>query len=213
MNVFRGDMAAARAAAARAADAAGEQARRVLEDPAYQRTLPAERLPRELDLPDLPWLGPLLKVLLYAGLAVVVGLLLLWLVQVLLSRRGTRDVADGGEEGAAAPALDVRLEGPDRLADAGRFAEAIHALLLETLAALSRASALPPSFTSREILARARLPARAREALSGLVLAVEVSRFGGAEATAGDYRACLDRFEAFLASYRGPAGPGPEVAA
>jgi hypothetical protein len=88
------------------------------------------------------------------------------------------------------------------LADARRFAEAIHVLLLETLAALSRAARLAPSLTSREIVSRVPLPARAREALGGLVLAVEVSRFGGAPAGETDYRACLERFHAFLETYR-----------
>ena len=98
------------------------------------------------------------------------------------------------------------LDSAERLAAAGRFAEAIHVLLLETLSALSRAAQLAPSLTSREIVARVPLPARARDALSGLVLAVEVSRFGGAAAGERDYHACLERFHAFLETYhrRGP---------
>ncbi|HEY6098515.1 MAG TPA: DUF4129 domain-containing protein, partial [Anaeromyxobacter sp.] len=78
-------------------------------------------------------------------------------------------------------------------------------LLLETLQALSRAARLAPSLTSREIVERVALPSRAREALEGLVLAVEVSRFGGAPAAEGDYRACRSRFHAFLDTYRGAA--------
>ena len=66
-----------------------------------------------------------------------------------------------------------RSRAPRRSPREGRFAEAIHALLLETLAALSRAARLAPSLTSREIVARVPLPARAREALAGLVAAVE----------------------------------------
>jgi len=70
---------------------------------------------------------------------------------------------------------------------------------------ITRASRLAPSLTSREIVTRVALPARAREALSGLVVAVEVSRFGGAEPGEREFQACLDRFEVFLATYRGAA--------
>jgi hypothetical protein len=52
---------------------------------------------------------------------------------------------------------------------------------------------------------RVPLPARARDALEGLVLAVEVSRFGGAPAAEPDYRDCLTRFHAFLDTYRSAA--------
>jgi hypothetical protein len=99
----------------------------------------------------------------------------------------------------------IPIASAEALAARGRFAEAIHALLLETLDALSRAARLAPSLTSREIAARIPLPAPAREALSGLVLAVELSRFGGAAAGETDYRACLDRFHAFLETYRSAA--------
>jgi hypothetical protein len=191
-------MAAVLAAAAQPPGAA-EQARRVLEDATYQRTLPVEAPPAELPHLDLPWLGPLIQILLYAALAVLVALVIAWLANRLMTGRA-RDEELSPEEGGAL-ALDVRLDRPDQLAAAGRFAEAIHQLLLETLAALSRASRLPPSQTSREILEAARLPGRARAALSGLVLAVEISRFGGAPAGEEDYRACLARFHDFLESY------------
>ncbi len=210
MALLRGDMAALLAAAARTPSGAGEEVRRLLDDPSYQRALPKT----SPDLPqlDLPWLGRLLEILAYTGAAVLAALLLAFVLNRLLARRA-RDAAVEAQDEAAAPALHVDLDEPGRLAAAGRFAEAIHQLLLETLAALSRASRLPPSYTSREILAGARLPARAREALSGLVLAVELSRFGGAPAGEEDYRACVRRFDEFLESYRGPAEPAPEVAA
>jgi hypothetical protein len=51
-------------------------------------------------------------------------------------------------------------------------------------------------------VARVPLAPPAREALAGLVTAVEITRFGGAVPDAGDYRACLARFHAFLETYR-----------
>jgi hypothetical protein len=140
------------------------------------------------------------------ALAVIVAVFLAWAVTRLRGRTGDAELQAGAEP---AP-LDVPLDSAERLAAAGRFAEAIHLLLLETLAALSRAAQLAPSLTSREIVARVPLPARARDALLGLVLAVEISRFGGAPAGERDYRACLERFHAFLETYRG--GPRSEGA-
>jgi hypothetical protein len=178
-----------------------EAAGRVLADEALQRELPTALVPPRLDLPPLP-LELLLRFLAWAAAAVVLSLAVIWLV-----RRLTPAPADDGPaalDPAASP-LEVPLEGARALAAAGRFGDAVHALLLETLEALSRASRLAPSLTSREILARVLLPARAREALAALVLAVEVSRFGGAEPGEADYQACLERFETFLSTYRGAA--------
>lgn len=167
----------------------------------YQRALPKDpTAPRPFDLP----LGPLellVRLLLWTALAVLVTLAIAWLVRRLSA--GARD-AEVDEPAPAAPP-DVRVESAEALARDGRWAEAIHALLLETLAALSRASRLAPSLTSREILASVRLPARARDALLGLVEAVEISHFGGTDPSEGDYRACLDRFRAFQDATRSAA--------
>lgn len=202
MLAFRGAILAATLAVAAGPTIApaGELARAVLEDGAYQKELPSRRPPepdlsasREFTLP---------RFLLQAAVLLAAALALIWLVRHLVGRQD-RDVALPADSGATP--LHVELREPDRLAAAGRWDEAIHALLLETLAALSRAAQLAPSLTSREILDRVRLPARAREALEGLVLAVEITRFGGAPAGETDYRRCLDRFRAFLETYRRPA--------
>ncbi len=185
---------AAAPAAAAPAPSQAEQAQRILKDGGYQTSLPTDPPPAEPMNFSLGWLGPLLRILVWAALVLAISVALAWLAARLGGR--SRDAAL--EEASAPAALDVPLESAERLAAAGRFAEAIHALLLETLAALSRAAQLTPSLTSREILARVPLPERARQALGGLVLAVEVSRFGGVPAGEGDYRACLERFHAFL---------------
>ncbi len=208
MAFLRGEILAAILAAAAAGGVSGgagagpggaaQQVERILEDGGYQRSLPKDPPPASDFSLSLGPLEPLVRILIWTGLAVVVALAISWLVTRLRGR--TRDVAV--EEGLAAAPLEVPLDGAERLAAAGRFAEAIHALLLETLAALSRAAQLAPSLTSREIVARVPLPERARDALVGLVLAVEVSRFGGAPAGERDYRACLERFHAFLETYR-----------
>jgi hypothetical protein len=177
------------------------RAEAVLASGSYQTALPElPKTPKPIDLP----LGPielLLRILLWTALAVLVVLAVSWLVRRLSG--GARD-AEVLEPAREAPP-EIPIESAEALAGQGRFAEAIHALLLETLQALSRAARLAPSLTSREIVERVALPSGARDALEGLVLAVEISRFGGAPAAEGDYRACLSRFHAFLDTYRSAA--------
>jgi hypothetical protein len=190
------------AAALLPAAAADEEIRRrageILSAGGYQAALPRPQAPVAFHLP----LGPLellLRILLWGALAVLTFLAVAWLVRRLVPAARDVEVAEPG--GAAA--VEIPIASAEALAAEGRWAEAIHALLLETLAALSRAARLAPSLTSREIVARVPLPDPARDALSGLVLAVEVSRFGGAAAAEDDYRTCLGRFHAFLETYRG----------
>lgn len=174
-----------------------ERATEILKDSGYQTELPAARVHTNFDLP----LGPfelLVRILFWTALAILVLLAISWLVRKL--RAAPRDVELAPE--AAPGPMEIPIESAERLAAAGRFAEAIHSLLLETLSALARAARIAPSLTSREILGRVALPAPARDALSGLVLAVEISRFGGAPAGEADYRACRERFQAFLDTYR-----------
>lgn len=174
-----------------------DRAAALLRDAGYQTSLPKAIVPPDFTLP----LGPLellIRILLWTGLAVLVVLAVAWLVRRLAAPPRDVELPD-----AATPLpAEIPIESAEKLAAAGRWAEAIHALLLETLSALARAARIAPSLTSREIVERVRLPAPAREALTGLVLAVEVSRFGGASAREEDYRACLDRFHSFLETYR-----------
>jgi len=188
-------------AAASSADDIRERAAAILREGSYQTALPKDRAPlRAFELP----LGPLellLRILLWTALAVLAVLAVSWLVRRLSG--GARDAL---VEDAAPPLpAEIPIASAEALAAEGRFADAIHALLLETLAALSRAARLAPSLTSREIVEKVPLPARAGEALRGLVVAVEVSRFGGARAEEEEYRACLARFRAFLDTYRSAA--------
>ena len=166
----------------------------------YQTSLPTEWKPPMRV--SVPWLGLLLWILLAIGLAIVAVVAAVWLGRQLRAGRFDAEVSPGGssDEPVAIP-----IASAEALAAEGRWAEAIHALLLKTLEALSAAARLAPSLTSREIVARIGVAPRARDALADLVLAVELSRFGGASAGAADYARCLDRFHDFLASYRSAA--------
>jgi hypothetical protein len=99
--------------------------------------------------------------------------------------------------------LAAPLAAAEALAAQGLWGEAIHALLLRTLETLVAATetVLPPALTSREIHGRVPLVDHARSALGDLVLAVEVSRFGGAPAGPDDYARCLARWREFAAAY------------
>jgi hypothetical protein len=188
-------------AAAHAAGELREKAAAILREGGYQATLPRDPAsPHPFELP----LGPLellLRLLLWTAVAVAGVLAISWLARRLSRAPSDVEVPDA----PAATPLAIPVASAEALAREGRFAEAIHVLLLDTLEALSRAARLAPSLTSREILARVPLPARAREALTDLVAAVERSRFGGADAGEEDYRSCLGRFHAFLDTYRGAA--------
>jgi hypothetical protein len=186
-------------------EAVQKTAAEVLASKDYQKELPADPTLPEFKLPTGPLLI-ILRVLLWAGVAVIAVLLGVWLTRVL-----GRYVRDARVEEAPLPApsevTQLPLTAAEALARQGRFGEAVHVLLLRTLELLSRnlPAPLSPSFTSREVLARIPLGGPARDALSGLVSAVEVSHFGGAEVTVGDYQVCLDRFQRFAEAYQGGA--------
>jgi len=171
----------------------------------YQTELPRERPP-----PTALSLGPLellLRILGWTGLGVLAVLLAVWLsraVRTYWSRRHAGDAAVVDDPRTQRP-VAIPIGDAEAFAARGSYGEAVHALLLRTLEALSRAARLSPALTSREIVTRVELSPRARLALRGLVYAVEVSRFGGAAPGEEEYRACRERFEEFLATYGRPA--------
>lgn len=179
-----------------------ERTAEILDRGEYQTALPAAPKPPDGSF-HLP-LGPLellLRVLLWTALGAGAVIAIAWIARRLAGL--VPDAKAPVEPGAARADVGRRqLGAAEALAAAGRFGEAIHVLLLDTLEALSRASHLAPSLTSREIVGRVPLPAPARDALSGLVSAVEVSWFGGDVPGEAEYRLCLDRFHSFLETYR-----------
>jgi hypothetical protein len=97
------------------------------------------------------------------------------------------------------------LAAADRLSREGNFVEAMHVLLLHSLAEIRRqlGEKFADSLTSREILRVARLTAAARAALREIVAAVERTYFGAYPAAAGDYVACRQNFETLQQALRG----------
>lgn len=154
--------------------------------------------------------GSIVGGILWAVLIAVGILFIVWLVLYLArARSGGRAATDADGEGTddAAPIDPKVVTAPradaEALAAQGRYAEAIHTLLLQTLQRLidnARVS-VPDSLTSREILDRVPLPDPAFAALGDLVGAVEVSHFGPDVPGQSDYARCRARFDVFAQAY------------
>lgn len=171
--------------AANAADMA-ETLDRVYSEHNLQTELPITERP--LAEPPVAFRGApwLLAVLLAVGLIVLLGA---WAASVDWQRLRERKLARGGLGRAAGGALG---DGHDWLgvADArarqGRYAEAIHALLLGALGVLAPNLRVPAAATPREIAAtHLKVPD-----LLTLVSAAELAHFGGRAASEAEYRAC-----------------------
>jgi hypothetical protein len=171
-----------------------------------------------LDAPDTPDSKPMRvtpiripAAVLWLALILAVALLLYALREELMNlvrRRetgwekppvGTGEVAIGSETDALAAA--------DRLSREGNFVEAMHVLLLHSLAEIRRqlGEKFADSLTSREIVRVAKLTAAARTALRDIVAAVERTYFGPYPAAAGDYVTCRQNFETLAQALRGGA--------
>jgi hypothetical protein len=102
-----------------------------------------------------------------------------------------------GQPGGARSDADA-LASADDLARQGRFVDAMHILLLQSLADIRRRLGIEfaDSLTSREIVRGTRLPPQGRTSLREIVAAVEWTYFGGYPAALADYTACRKSFEA-----------------
>jgi hypothetical protein len=154
-------------------------------------------------------LSSLFTFLMWGVVIVGIALLVFWLGTELM-RYGGDDVQLGStDDDAARSGVDLAviqrpLGDAEELAARGEYTEAIHTLLLRTLQELVRSAAVSvaPAMTSREILARVPLLADARDALAGLITAVEITHFGGDAATLEDYVRCRAQFQKFATAFR-----------
>ena len=107
------------------------------------------------------------------------------------------DTPGTGADAVVTGEIDA-LAAADRLSGDGRFVEAMHMLLLQSLADIRRqlGEQFADSLTSREILRGARLTAQGRTSLRDIIAAVEQTYFGGYPAEPSDYAACRRNFEA-----------------
>jgi hypothetical protein len=114
--------------------------------------------------------------------------------------------AVGAGETAPAPGTDA-LAAADAMSREGRFVEAMHLLLLQSLADIREQlrETFADSLTSREILRGARLDPAGRSSLREIIAAVERTYFGGYPARDDDYMACRRNFDALRRTLRGGA--------
>lgn len=162
-----------------------------------ERLRPVGRFFRWIDsfLPDAPWA----KIVLWAVIALAAATLLMVLWYGLREQRWgwplrRRHIAAGDVEAeeewrpGEAPAR-AWLEEADALAGAGRYAEAIHHLLLRSVEDIARRRPrlVRPALTSRELAAAEALPAGARDIFSRIAATVERSLFGGRDVAPAEW--------------------------
>lgn len=91
------------------------------------------------------------------------------------------------------------LEDADRLAAAGRFAEAVHLILFRSIEDIEgkRPDLIKPALTSRDIAQLDGVPERVRRTFSEIARVVERSFFGGRAVGADEFAACRKAYEGF----------------
>jgi len=215
-------------AAEPAPEALSERARTILQDSRFQKSLPDSRggrgmgggfgnpgpqrggeagpgsaapPSRPVRLPVGGLLAPLAEVLAWVLLGVVLVLLGLWIARAIAERQGKKpepapEPLPSGSPVRREPPLDAAAA----LAAQGRYAEAVHVLLLQAIRQLAERTrtVLPPSRTSREIARLLPLRDEVREPFWELVRAVEVSLFGGLPVGPDDYQRSLAHYRTVL---------------
>lgn len=151
-------------------------------------------------------LAPFLYYVFWAGVAVVVAMIL-WAIVTELARR----LPQGGEEKPAdapppVPAFrpsETRaralLEEADRLAREGRYGEAVRVLLHRSIDDMDAAhpATIAPSMTSREISTLQYLSDEGRATFVKIARAVEVSLFAGRPLGADEFADCRRAYATF----------------
>jgi len=207
-------MASSNASAAGPAGAADHLAAahdKLLHNPGFQFDFnavpPPPTLPQWL-LALFKFLGslqPLFEILFWAGVAILVGLIVYFIGREAVryynrARPDARTLPEHAPDWRP-PAARARalLADVDRLAAQGLYAEAVHLLLFRSIEDIDarRPRTLTPALTSRDIVALKEIPASARQAFARITGAVEWSFFGGRAVSAGDFAECRRAYEAF----------------
>jgi hypothetical protein len=150
-------------------------------------------------------IAPLMQYVFWAGVAIGVIALLVFIGREIIAVRWpglkrVRPAKLAEPEWRPAPEkAKALLEDADRLAAAGRFAEAAHLLLHRSIEDLEgrRPSAVRPALTSRDIAALPNLPDAARGPFRLIAEVVERSFFGGRPVDADAFARCRSAYESF----------------
>jgi len=164
-------------------------------------------------------LSPIFSMLMWA-LLIAGGLILIFYVARELGR-GRKDRVRASDPAIAEEPvpveaqLDAPLEDADRLAREGKYAEAIHTLLLRTFQELAKAasSRVSAHLTSREILASIPMLTDGRDALGELVAVVELTWFGDDVPGEPEWLRCRAQFDRFVSIHRASVAARPKAVA
>ena len=151
------------------------------------------------------FLGPVLQLVFWGGLLVIAGLAIWFVLREGERQWRVRQPRTARAAPVVQPPSETRaralLAEADRLAAAGRYAEAVHVLLFRGVDDIrdQRPDLFRRALTSREIAALAALPERARAEFGRIAAVVERSFFGGSAVDAGSFAECRRAYEAFAA--------------
>lgn len=172
-----------------------------------QTEMPVEKamqVQRPAVKPPLPGFGisPFwMRVVLISAIIVIALIIIFNLKGIRWSDSRARKLAREKEIEIDAAGTTVRMEKAqleaDELARQGNFAEAMHALLLQSVNELRRRLmvSIGVSLTSREILHRIGLPPEGRNVFADIIRRVEISYFGSYQPGVADYTACRESYD------------------
>jgi hypothetical protein len=168
------------------------------------------------DLPEAPgwvtWLahwfqklGPVIEILFWVTGAIALAVVLYYVGRYLIRMRfpeklKVQDIRTAMEEWRPTMAQARALLGDaDALANEGKYAEAVHLLLLRSIEDFERfrPRVVKRSHTAREIEQLGAMPMTVRAAFAGIMKVVEKSRFGFYEVTREDWVRCRADYERF----------------
>ena len=181
----------------------------VMADADLQLQLPSGAEPPDgwnFSLPDIPIPPALLWTILIAGVLAIVFYLFKDALPLWLRAREGNWQAPNLDPGKLQSRSAVEaMQAADELARQGRYVEAMHMLLLKSLADMRQQLSLhfAESLTSREILRKVALSEAGQAALRDIIARVEWTYFGEHEAEASDYEACRGRFDELTKALQG----------
>jgi len=148
---------------------------------------------------------PLLKILFYVGIGTIIALIVYFIAKTIYQTR--LDKAPKAIKEDTPPPLytpdqeqaRILLEDVDRMAEEGRFEDAVHTLLFRSIQDIDirRPNTIRRSLTSREIAALNILTPTTREAFAKIGNVVETSYFGGKEIGRTEFDICRAAYAQF----------------
>lgn len=197
----------------------GKHHKELLADPSLQFHFEKQGAPPEP--PDwleplaglIEFIAPFVVYIFWAGLIIVVALVLYTIITEILQRMPDRKKQAEPESDLPVPEFrpsrqraHVLLEEADRLAREGRFGEAARIILHRSIEDMETAfpGSIAPAMTSREIQTISYLSEKGRATFSKIASAVEASLFAGRPLDQARFMECRQAYESFVAGTSAP---------